>query len=333
MSFSDIIGQERSVSILRSALRGGNVSHAYLFSGPEGIGKRLVALNFAKALNCLSLNDDACGKCIPCKKFDNENFPDFLRVEPVEGSIKIELIRELRKKISFRPYEGKFKVVFIYKVEDMTSGAANSFLKTLEEPTEATVFILVSHNFNLLLPTIISRCQIIQFHLIPLEIIKNKLINDFQIAPENARLISSYSQGSLGKALEMDVSDVQEKRHEILAFLNKISFKEIDLVFKKSKEWSNDSRRVETILQTTLNLIRDMAILKITGKEKFITNLDVKDKLMSLSNSLNLKQLLELFNTVEETIRYFKRNINIQLLLDLLFIKICNVLERRAYGR
>jgi DNA polymerase-3 subunit delta' len=215
----------------------------------------------------------------------------------------------------------------------MTSGAANSFLKTLEEPTEATVFILVSHNFNLLLPTIISRCQIIQFHLIPLEIIKNKLINDFQIAPEKAHLMSSYSQGCLGKALEMDVSDVQEKRHEILAFLNKISFKEIDLVFKKSKEWSSDSRKVETILQTTLNLIRDMAILKITGKEKFITNLDIKDKLMSLTNALNLKQLLDLFNTVEETIRYLKRNINVQLLFDMLFIKICNVLERRAYGR
>ncbi len=328
MSFTEIIGQERPVSILRSALRSGDVSHAYLFHGPEGIGKRLSALSFAKALNCLSLGDDSCGECIHCKKFDNGNFPDFSVVEPVDGSIKIEVMRELQKKISYRPYEGKFKVIFINGAEEMTLGAANSFLKTLEEPPGATVFILVSHNFNLLLPTTISRCQKIQFNLIPVETIKDVLIKENQITPENARLTASHSQGRLGKALEMDISDIIKKRNEILTLRQSASFDEIDLIFKRNKAWSSDKENLETILVSILNIVRDMAVLKGAKNEKLIANSDVKDKLISLIRVSDINQLIFLFYSVEETIRNFKRNINAQLLLDTLMIKMCSVFKK-----
>lgn len=333
MPFTEIIGQERPVRILRSALQNGDIAHAYLFSGPEGIGKTLTALNFAQALNCLTLEDDACGNCINCKKFENENFPDLFKIEPDSGSIKIGLIRELQKKISYRPYEGKFKVVLIHAVEEMTPGAANSFLKTLEEPTDATIFILVCHNFSSLLPTIISRCQRIQFNLIPLEIIKNILIKELQIEPENAHLIASYSQGCLGKAMEMDIGEFQERRHEILDFIKKISFDKIDFVFKKSKEWSSDNKIIEIILKTILNIFRDVAILKSTQNEKLLTNIDLKNKLIPIAKTLNINQTTLLFNSVEEAISNLKKNINAQLLLDFLFIKICSVLERGIYER
>lgn len=328
MSFTKIIGQERPVSILRSALRSGDVSHAYLFHGPEGIGKRLSALSFAKALNCLSLDDDSCGECIHCRKFDNGNFPDFSVVEPIDGSIKIEVMRELQKKISYRPYEGKFKVIFINGAEEMTLGAANSFLKTLEEPPGATVFILVSHNFNLLLPTTISRCQKIQFNLIPVETIKDLLLKENQITPEDAHLMASHSQGRLGKAFEMDIRDIIEKRDEILNLMQSASFDEIDLIFKRNKAWSSDKENLENILVSILNIVRDMAVLKDTKSEKLITNLDVKDKLISLIRVSNINQLIYLFYSVEETIRNFKRNINAQLLLDTLMIKMCSVFKK-----
>ena len=328
MPFSEIIGQERPVSILQSSLRGGDISHAYLFYGPDGIGKRLTAMNFAKALNCLSLDNDSCGECISCKKFDNGNFPDFSVVEPIDGSIKIEVMRELQKKINFRPYEGKFKVIFIHGAEEMTLGAANSFLKTLEEPPGATVFILVCHNFNLLLPTTVSRCQKIQFNLIPVETIKNILINENQISPEDARLIASYSQGRLGKALEMNIKDVIKMRNEILDLMQSISFDEIDLMFKKNKTWSSDKKNMEIILAFILNIVRDMAVLKGAKNEILIANLDVKDKLISLTRVSNINQLIFLFYAVEETIRHLKRNINAQLLLDTLMIKMCSVFSK-----
>ncbi len=329
MPFLEIIGQERPVRILQSSLKKGDVSHAYLFYGPEGIGKRLTALNFAKALNCLSLDDDSCGECIHCKKFDNKNFPDFLVIEPADGSIKIDIIRELQRKISYRPYEGKFKVIFIHGAEEMTLGAANSFLKTLEEPPGATVFILVSHNFNLLLPTIISRCQKIQFNLIPVKTIKDILIKENQITSEDAHLMASYSQGRLGKALEMGVRDTIEMRNEILDLIQGVSFDEMDLILKKNKAWSSDKENLEIILASILNIVRDMAVLKGAKNEKLIANLDVKDKLISLIRVSNINQLILLFHSVEETIRRFKRNINAQLLIDTLMIKMCSVFSER----
>jgi len=329
MSFSEIIGQARPITILQSSLRSGDISHAYLFYGPEGIGKQMTALNFAKALNCLSLDDDPCGECPHCRKFDNGNFPDFLMVAPKDGSIKIETIRELQKKVNFRPYEGKFKVVLIDGAEEMTLGAANSFLKTLEEPPGATVFILVCHNFNLMIPTIISRCQKIQFNLIPVEAIKNILVNKNQTAPEDAHLMATYSRGSLGKALETDISGIMKVRDEILSSIGSISFDEIDLVLKKNKSWSGDKENLEIRLAAILSITRDLVVLKAAKKEGLIANLDVRDKLISLIEASNLNQLIFLFYAVEETMRQLKRNINTQLLLDLLMIKMCSVFSER----
>ena len=329
MSFSEIIGQARPVTILQSSLRSGDISHAYLFYGPEGIGKQMTALNFAKALNCLSLDDDPCGECLHCRKFDNGNFPDFLMVAPKDGSIKIETIRELQKKVNFRPYEGKFKVVLIDGAEEMTLGAANSFLKTLEEPPGATVFILVCHNFNLMIPTIISRCQKIQFNLIPVEAIKNILVNKNQTAPKDAHLMATYSRGSLGKALEMDISGIMKARDEMLNSIESISFDEIDLVLKKNKSWSGDKENLEIRLAAILSITRDLVVLKAAKKEGLIANLDVRDKLISLIEASNLNQLIFLFYAVEETMRQLKRNINTQLLLDLLMIKMCSVFSER----
>lgn len=333
MPFSEIIGQERPIRILQSAIQCGDISHAYLFSGPEGIGKKLTAFAFAKTLNCLSLEGDSCGNCLNCKKFENGNFPDFFLIEPVDGHIKIEVIRELKKKISFRPYEGKFKIVAINGIEEMTSGAANSFLKTLEEPTVATIFILICHNFSMLLPTIISRCQRIQFNLIPLEIIKNILVNNLQVNPEDAFLSASYSQGCLGKAIKMEIGEFQKKRHEVLDFINELSFDKIDSLFKKNKEWSSSNKNVEIILITVLNIARDVAILKASGNQKLITNLDAMDQLTPIAKRLNINQSILLFNYVEEAIRNIKKNINVQLSLDLLFIKICSVLQRGIYAK
>ena len=329
MSFSEIIGQARPVTILQSSLRSGDISHAYLFYGPEGIGKRITALKFGKALNCLSLTDDFCGECLHCRKFDNGNFPDFLMVGAKDGSIKIETIRELQKKVNFRPYEGKFKVVLIDGAEEMTLGAANSFLKTLEEPPGATVFILVCHNFNLMIPTIISRCQKIQFNLIPVEAIKNILVNKNQTAPKDAHLMATYSRGSLGKALEMDISGIMKARDEMLNSIESISFDEIDLVLKKNKSWSGDKENLEIRLAAILSITRDLVVLKAAKKEGLIANLDVMDKLISLIEASNLNQLIFLFYAVEETMRQLKRNINAQLLLDLLMIKMCSVFSER----
>jgi DNA polymerase-3 subunit delta' len=160
--------------------------------------------------------------------------------------------------------------------------------------------------------------------------IKNILIKEKQITPEDAHLMASYSQGRLGKALEMGIRDIIKMRNEILNLMQSASFDEMDLIFKKNKVWSSDKgkKNIEIILASILNIVRDMAVLKGTRNEKLIVNLDVKDQLISLIRVSNINQLIFLFYSIEETIRHFKRNINAQLLLDTLMIKMCSVFEK-----
>ena len=163
---------------------------------------------------------------------------------------------------------------------------------------------------------------------ISVKTIKNILIKEKQITPEDAHLMASYSQGRLGKALEMGVRDIMKMRNEILNLMQSVSFDEMDLIFKKNKAWSSDKENLEIILASILNIVRDMVVLKGTKNEKLIANLDVKDKLISLIRVSNINQLIFLFYSIEETIRHFKRNINAQLLLDTLMIKMCSVFEK-----
>ena len=181
MAFNQIFGQEKPKQIIKKAVQGNNLAHTYLFYGQESIGKKKVAIELAKSLNCISsIKGDPCDKCISCQKIESRIHPDFFFVEPLkntpaarEAVIKIEAIRELQRKLAYHPYEGKVKVAVIDDADLMNASAANSFLKTLEEPPSSTILIIISSNPFKLLPTIISRCQTIQFQPLNPENIKN----------------------------------------------------------------------------------------------------------------------------------------------------------------
>ena len=174
MSFQRILGQDQPKRIIQNALANNSVSHAYLFYGPESIGKKLTAVEFAKALNCeVSGPKDNCGDCPACRKIDQGIHPDFFLLEPQKSSptgrnasIKVEEIRELQKKLAYLPYEAKTKVAIIDGAETMNPQAANTLLKTLEEPPASTILILIASNPYQLLPTLVSRCQGVKFHLL-----------------------------------------------------------------------------------------------------------------------------------------------------------------------
>ncbi|MCX5900126.1 MAG: DNA polymerase III subunit delta', partial [Proteobacteria bacterium] len=166
MPFDEIRGHGRQVRILQAMLRSGHLPHAFLFTGIEGIGKRMVATGFVKALNCLTLSDDFCGQCLQCRKIDKQIHPDVQVVEPEKNVLKIEQVRALQQDIVFKPLEGKKKAVIIDQAEKMNAQAANCLLKTLEEPPEDTVLVLIAHAVSDMLPTVLSRCQ--QIHFSPL---------------------------------------------------------------------------------------------------------------------------------------------------------------------
>src|SRR5512137_1693829 len=202
MPFDTILGQKQAVNQLRTALRSGHLAHAYLFSGIEGIGKFTVAVAFAKALNCHTHADDSCDNCVACRKIEKRLHPDVFFVEPDKNIIKIEQVRDIQKKIIFKPMEGRNKVVIIDQAEKLNLHAANCLLKTLEEPPDDTVIILVAHTAMALLPTIVSRCQRIRFAPLSAAAIREHLAAR-GVEPEEARLAAALAQGSLKRALEL----------------------------------------------------------------------------------------------------------------------------------
>ena len=178
MSFNDILGQEAAKQLLQNALRRNAVSHAYLFSGPKGAGQMETATVFAKALFCTSNPDDACGKCLECRKVEHGNHPDLTTIEPDGASIKIDQIRELQRIFSYRSEKNNPKVYIINHADKMTVQAANSLLKFLEEPPVPAVAILIAENGQALLPTIQSRAQTVPFRALDPEMMERVLVGE-----------------------------------------------------------------------------------------------------------------------------------------------------------
>jgi DNA polymerase-3 subunit delta' len=163
MSFQDIIGQAHAKQMLQNGLRNDRVSHAYLFAGPQGSGRKEMALTFAKALFCTEMKDDCCDECLECRKVDHHNHPDIHVIAPEGSSIKIEQIRALQREFAYRTGGGSRKVYIMEQADKMTVQAANSLLKFLEEPLSPVVAILLTENGQAMLPTIQSRAQWISF--------------------------------------------------------------------------------------------------------------------------------------------------------------------------
>ena len=161
--FENIIGNTSNKKILEKAIETGKISHSYIFSGPEGIGKSLFAKEFAKAILCENTQNKPCNNCKSCIEFDNYNNPDIVIIDEKEESIKTELIKNLTNDVLKKPLNGNRKIYIIDNSENMTREAQNTLLKTLEEPPEYIVIILITKNHNLLLNTIKSRCIKIQF--------------------------------------------------------------------------------------------------------------------------------------------------------------------------
>lgn len=195
-------GQHQAKNLLSRSLAANRLAHAYLFRGPEGVGKQLFARGLTAALNCKQRNGlSACGICSTCKKFAAGSHPDFLLVSPEKGAIKIDQIRNLIKKLSFAPYEAKTRVVLIEDVHTMRQEAANSLLKTLEEPPENNLLILTADSAGSVLQTIISRCQAIPFYALTCEETTEILTGqDARLDTETAMLLARLAEGSPGRA-------------------------------------------------------------------------------------------------------------------------------------
>tara|TARA_B100000959_G_scaffold287561_1_gene374069 strand:- start:27535 stop:28551 length:1017 start_codon:yes stop_codon:yes gene_type:complete len=328
---SDIVGQNDALKSLRGAISSANTAHAYLFVGPHGVGKKTTAMAWARALLCLNQGKgettDACGVCTTCQKINKNNYPDLHIVAPETGKnqtlkqIGVDTTRDLINKLSFKPYVSSRTVAIIKEAEKMTAGAANAFLKTLEEPPGDSVVMLVSENYNALLPTIISRCQTIRFRPAPYETIVQYLTNNHGMEQKQARARAAISRGSLGTAIRETGDELLGLRNQIISMIekpDKLASIKIHTI-AKAMDKSKDKTETDRFLSVFQELLRDLLIIKTTGMYDNLINMDITDQIGEIAERHSERKLLNGFTLAGDLIETRRTwNINPLLVVSLL---------------
>lgn len=309
ISFSAIKGQDRPLGILKAYIENSRLEGGYLFSGPEGIGKKMAALALAKRLNCLEAQEDSCGRCASCLKIANHQHPDVHLISDEEPQIKIDAIRQLQKEISLRAYEGEYKVFIIDNAHSLTAEAANSLLKILEEPPKKSLIILISDKPNLLFKTVTSRCKILKFLPLGREALEGVLRKDYQLDAALAHFLAYFSEGRLGRALKLKDEDIVNRKNTLID----------KFVLSPNPGVENLASASRLEIRNSLNLLstwfRDVYLLKIGASEEEAINSDRKNDLARCAGRLSFLDLDAALGNITAAISYLDQNVNTRLLL------------------
>lgn len=363
MAFANIIGQKRVITMLERALMSDRLPHALLFHGPEGVGKEAMAIELAKALFC-QVEKIYCDRCSDCRRVAQFNHPDLMVIVPAPKqakpeelqliydsmiknpyyriqlwatpSISIEQIRSLKKKVTLTSYENKGHVVLIFEAHRMTPEAANALLKILEEPTGRLTMILVSSQPNLLLPTIISRCQQVRFDPIAWHDIEAALLKNQELDPKRAMMIARMSFGSYRRALELLDENVDQKQQLMIEILRKVLLSDLEiLTMVETLVNQQEKRTIKDLLALMLVWFRDARIMELMRNES-----DYKEKIISIDYLETLKKFtatIECLNyeliiaAIEEAIAYIDRNVYINLVVLQLMFQLKKLLRRKTH--
>ena len=330
-----VIGQEKAVSLLRRSLETGAVSHAYLFIGPAHSGKMTLALDLARALNCEEA-DIPCGSCDSCHKIDEGKHADVqvTGITDTEGEgenkskteISIEQIRSIQHAANLPPFEGKYKVFIIEGAESLSIEAANALLKTLEEPENRVVFILLVSDSALLPETVVSRCQPVELVPVPASEIENVLRDTRGVEAEKAALIARLSRGHFGWAVSAAKDDsLLEQRAEMLDKILDIIESDYEDRFAYSLQLSNrfgrDRAQVYEQLDLWLDWWRDLLLVK-TGAVNTVSNSNRLGELKEMADGRSLRQIREFIGNIQSAGEQLRRNANARLALEVLMLHI-----------
>lgn len=329
MNFNDIIGQRIIVESLKNAVKNNMVANGYIFSGPKGCGKKLMSYVFAAALNCSGeVSNRPCGSCSSCIRASSGNHPNLGIVEPSGQSIKIKQIRQIISDVAKKPFESGYKIIIIRNSEKMTYDAQDAFLKTLEEPPENTVFLMLAENHNLLLPTIVSRCQVYQFKPVDNIEMTNFIKARYDYGPMEVEAAVRQSNGSVGKALDLLKDNKDEKVYsEYIDVLDKaLMGNRGDAVHIASGTVVN-KEEAEKFLSFSLAWFRDVMIFKESKgayKDLIINtgSLEVLSRHNSVLTGVELNSIIEI---IKNTMEYVKHNVGIKNSIDGMLFNIAEV--------
>jgi len=320
MSLAEIIGNARIKSTLAGYLRNERVPSSLIFAGSEPYHQLLFAMNFAKALVCQKGSRfDACDRCRPCLAIDRGLYPDVRVLEPDGQFYRKAQLDELIATACQRPMQGERRVFILRDAQRLNESAANAFLKTLEEPLPSNVFILLTTNINLILPTIQSRCQILKF--MPLSNHEVKLeLERRGVDPEKARLMAFFNAESVEDLSEADWQEMEEKRRSMLSILERlIRQSEVEDILLDLYDRSRVREAFITYFREMVNLIsvllRDIMVLLVDPASGTLINSDYKEKLMELAALTDIDKTFFLIRKMEFLLRDIQRNLNARVLI------------------
>lgn len=323
--FNNIVGHKQVKEHLQNAMKLSKISHAYIFNGEKGSGKKLLAAAFAEALQCEAGENKPCGQCKSCKQAENRNHPDIIRViHEKPNSIGVEEVREqLVNSVQIKPYSSKYKVYIIADAEKMTPQAQNAILKTIEEPPEYAVILLLTTNAQSFLPTILSRCVMLSMKPIPDEQVKRYLMEHVKVPDYQADICVAFAQGNIGKAIQLASSEsFSEIKMSAVHLLKNIPSMELNDITTMVKAVSEFKVEIQDYLDLLAVWYRDVLYFKAT---KDANGLIFKEQVREISEQTNrgsyegMEQILEGLQIAKERLR---ANVNFDLTMELLFLTI-----------
>ncbi len=317
LCYTQLLGQEKAKRLLGRSLANNRLPHGFIFKGPEGVGKGLYARGLAAAINCKDVKRiGACGICSSCKKFRSMNHPDFTVIQPERGVIKIAQIRQLIKEITFPPYESKMRVVVIEDVHTMRREAANSLLKTLEEPPAGNLLILTAESSKEILATLTSRCQVVPF--MPLSRQETMgILKQAGVAEESVQLLARLSDGSPGKALLLQETEMVNIWREVILCVSDPAVhpdRDVGTILRLAEKMAALKDDLGAMLDLFRLWIRDLLLAE--NELVMIFGTDV------LLKSWSSEQLFAKLQAIDRAEQELARNCNKNLVCEVLLFKL-----------
>lgn len=333
MNFDEYIGQGRIKKALQDMLRDKSIFHAVVFEGSEGLGKMTLASIFASGILCEGKNNRPCKVCPSCKKFLSGNHPDYFLIRPEKDSIGVDRIRLMQEQLYIKPLASERKVYVIDEANKMTSQAQNCLLKTLEEPPPRVHIIMCTSNQNSLLKTIQSRCLRFKFDIYCEEDVKQLILQNGKVNQELLDMAFVFSQGIPGRAVSMLSEDFVNMRDRMIESILFLKGRGLESVIEASKSIEKYKETIEQGIDIIYTLFRDFALYRVTGNEKRLINSDKKDIILENASGMEAQGIFEILDSLEEAKQSIGRNVNYQMTIDNLFIKIWEVLNgKRCRG-
>ena len=324
-SFKDVVGHKDIIQYIRNAVTSGQVSHAYIMNGDRGSGKKLLASLFAMTLLCEKKGPDPCNNCHSCKQANSGNHPDIIRVTHEKpNTISVDDIREqVNNTVAIKPYQGPYKIYIIDRAELMTPQAQNALLKTIEEPPEDAVFMLLTENAEVLLPTICSRCVMLKLRNIKDTLIKRYLMEHLQVPDYKADVCTAFAQGNVGRAIMLANSEhFNEIKEEAVQLLKYIHEMELSEVIAAVNNITTYKLEITDYLDIIMIWYRDVLLYKATKEIDKVVFKDQINFIKEQAKTSSYEGIEKILKSLEKAKTRLKANVNFELVMELLFLTI-----------